>query len=131
MKQNESIIIARLLDNNLTNREKGDIYEDYIYNKITDFGMNIRKTKGSGSVHGNADITTDNITIDCKFKKRNMDMNNSKSISVKRNEAEKVRQQASDSSKTGIIITQLRKNRNKLDNYVIIELEDFLELVSD
>jgi hypothetical protein len=120
---NTKDLITKINDNSLSTRERGDALEEYIMTRAEEIGFDLKKTKGSGSVHGDGDIKNNELCIDGKVHGK------CTAISVKATEIDKIRKQAAINDLVGIIATPIVKDDN-VNVYLTIKFEDFIELLT-
>jgi hypothetical protein len=127
-KKAKKELIEKIQDKSLTTKERGDALEDFIYKYLKDYNCgSVKKTKGSGALHGDGDIVVDNGPLeddvfDGKVK------GGCTSVSVPAKELIKIRRQAAKSDANGIIVVPVINEafENNVELFAVISLEDFM-----
>jgi len=117
-------LIAMLQDKKLSTTAKGNALEDYVVDWIADnfdssVVSSVKRTRRSGALHGDGDMTVLDITFDCKAK------GECKNVNVTEEELRKVDIQAAKSDKIGVIITPAIKD-GRVRLFATLSLDDLL-----
>ena len=102
----------------------GDKYEDTVKAELEEWGLEVVKKKGSGSVHGNGDMVVDkyNIQIGCKYK-------DTKSIGGSDKELTKAIKQAGKYGRLGVVATTYSDERGKQRTAVVTDIDVFMQII--
>ena len=124
----EHEIVTIILDNTISNRERGDKFVEYVKDIVnSEPDMKAKLTKASGSLHGDADMQISNgmmLSIDGKVK------GECKNINVSASEVNKVRKQSAKTAGYGAIITPIIDiDSNKIQTMIVMDIFDMMDMI--